>query len=70
MFHNFFGRVLNHLYHHANENVLVKHLPLICMTPILTTIYSLKIIQFMEDLDVFIALNHSGSFGKNFVKFF
>ena len=24
----------------------------------------------MEDLDVFTALNHSGSFGKNFVKFF
>ena len=28
-----------------------------------------KIVQFMEDLAVFTALNHSGSFGKNFVKF-
>ena len=24
----------------------------------------------MEDFDVFTTLNHSGSFGKNFVKFF
>ena len=28
-----------------------------------------KIVQFIEDLAVFTALNHSGSFGKNFVKF-
>ena len=28
-----------------------------------------KIVQFMEDLAVFTAINHSGSFGKNFVKF-
>ena len=27
-----------------------------------------KIVQFMEDLAVFTALNHSESFGKNFVK--
>ena len=26
-------------------------------------------VQFMKDLAVFTALNHSGSFGKNFVKF-
>ena len=41
----------------------------VCFTSFLTTIYSLKIVQFMEDLAVFTALNHSGSFGKNFVKF-
>ena len=27
-----------------------------------------KIVQFMEDLAVFTALDHSGSFGKNLVK--
>ena len=39
---NFIGSLLNHLYHYANENVSVKHLSLICITSILTTIYSLK----------------------------
>ena len=29
----------------------------------------LKVVQFLEDLDVITALNHSGSFGKNLVKF-
>ena len=48
---------------------LLNHLSLICITSILTTSYSLKNCQFMEDLAVFTALNHSGSFGKNFVKF-
>ena len=28
-----------------------------------------KVVQFLEDLDVITALNHSGSFGKNLVKF-
>ena len=28
-----------------------------------------NIVQFLEDLDVITALNHSGSFGKNLVKF-
>ena len=51
-----------------HENVSVRHLSLICITSFLTTIYSLKIVQFMEDLAVFTALNHSGSFGKNFFK--
>ena len=42
MFQSLFGSLLNHLYHYANENVSVKHLSLICITSILTTIYSLK----------------------------
>ena len=58
---------LNHLFYYANENVSEEHLSLICTTSILTT--RSKIVQFMEDLAVFTALNHSGSFGKNFVKF-
>ena len=41
-FKSLFGSLLNHLYHYANENVSVKHLSLICITSILTTIYSLK----------------------------
>ena len=69
MFQSLFGSLLNHLYRYGNENVSLRHLSLICITSILTTIYSLKIVQFMEDLAVFTALNHSGSFGKNFVKF-
>ena len=28
-----------------------------------------KIVQFMDDLAIFTALHHLGSFGKNFVKF-
>ena len=31
--------------------------------------HSLIILRFIEDLAVFTVLNHSGSFGKNFVKF-
>ena len=42
MFQSFFGGLLNHLYQYANENVSVKYLSLICITSILTTIYSLK----------------------------
>ena len=42
MFQSLFGNLLNHLYHYANENVSAKHLSLICITSILTTIYSLK----------------------------
>ena len=42
MFQSLFGSLLNHLYHYANENVSVKLLSLICITSILTTIYSLK----------------------------
>ena len=42
---------------------------LICITSILTTIYLLKVIQFMVDPAVITALIHSGSLGKNFVKF-
>ena len=37
-----FGSLLNHLYRYANENFSVRHLYLICITSILTTIYSLK----------------------------
>ena len=69
MFQSLFGSLLNHLYHYANENVSVKHLSLICITSILTTIYSLKNCSVYEDLAVNKTLNHSGSFGKNFVKF-
>ena len=58
---------LNHLYHDRNKNVSVKSLSLICITSNLTTIYSPK--RFMEDLAVITALNHSGSFGENFVMF-
>ena len=57
---------LNHLFYYANENVSEEHLSLICITSILTT--RSKIIQFVEDLAVFTALNHSGFLGKNFVK--
>ena len=42
MFQSLFGSLLNHFYHYANENVSVKHLSVICITSILTTIYSLK----------------------------
>ena len=41
-FQSFFGSLLNHLYPYANENVSMRHLSLICITSILTTIYSLK----------------------------
>ena len=41
MFLSLFGSLLSHLYHYANENVSVKLLSLICMTSILTNIYSL-----------------------------
>ena len=42
MFQSFFGSLLNHLYHYANENVSVKLFSLICLTSILATVYSLK----------------------------
>ena len=42
MFQSFFGSLLSHLYHYANENVSVKLLSLILPTSILTNIYSLK----------------------------
>ena len=47
----------------------MKLLSLICITSILITIYSLKNWTVYEDLAVNKTLNHSGSFGKNFVKF-
>ena len=40
---NFVGSLLNRLYHYANENVSVKHLSLICITSILTTIIRPKL---------------------------
>ena len=43
MFQSSFGSLLNHPYHYANGNVSVRHLSLICITSILTVIYSLKI---------------------------
>ena len=51
----FVWKPLNHLFYYANENVSEEYLS--------------KIVQFMEDLAVFTALNHSGFLGKNFVKF-
>ena len=56
MFQSLFGSLLNHLYHYANL-YFNYHL----LAP--------KTVQFMEELAVFTALNHSGSFGMNFVKF-
>ena len=64
MFQSLFGSLLNRLYRYANENVSVKQF---CMTSFLSTIYSLK--NCSVYLAVLTALNHSGSFGKNFVKF-
>ena len=66
---NLFGSLLSQLYHYANENVSVKHRSSICITSILTTIYLLKNCSVYRRFAVFAALNHSGSFGKNFVKF-
>ena len=43
MFQNLFGSLINHLHHNANNNVLVKPFSLICITSVLTTIYSLKV---------------------------
>ena len=54
---------LNHLFYYGNENFSEEHFSLICITSILTT--RSKIIQFVEDLAVFTALNHSG-FRKEF----
>ena len=59
---NFVWKPLNNLYHYANENVSVKPLPYVCITSILTTVYSLKNLSVYEDLVVNTALNHSGSF--------
>ena len=42
MFQSLLRSLLNHLYRYANENVSVWHLSLICITSILTTIFSLK----------------------------
>ena len=65
----FVGNLLNHLYHYGNENVSVKPLSLICITSILSTIYSLKIVSFMVSLAVIRALTRSGHLGDNFVNF-
>ena len=48
MFQSLFGSLLNHLYRYGNENVSVRHLSLICITPILTTTYSLKTCSVFE----------------------
>ena len=66
---NFIGRLLNHLYYYANENVSVKHLSLICITSILTTIYSLKNCSVYGGSCLNYSCKSLGSFGKNFVKF-
>ena len=65
----FVGNLLNHLYHYGNENVSVKPLSLICITSILSTIYSLKIVSFMVNLAVITALTRSGHLGDNLVNF-
>ena len=61
MFQSLFGSLLNHFYRNGKENVSVRHLSLLFTRS--------KIVQFIEDLAIFTALNHLGSFGKNFVKF-
>ena len=66
---NFVGSLLNHLYHYANENVSMKHLSLICITSILTTIYSLKKCSVYGGSCLNYNCKSLGSFGKNFVKF-
>ena len=38
MIQSLLGSLLNHLYGYANENVSVRHLSLICITSISTTI--------------------------------
>ena len=43
MFQSLFGSLINPLHHKVNNNVLVKPFSLICITSILTTIYSLKV---------------------------
>ena len=43
MFQSLFGSLINHLHHNANNNILVKPFSLICITSVLTTIYSLKV---------------------------
>ena len=68
-FSKFVGSLLNHLYHYRNENVSVTLLSLICITSILSTIYSLKIVSFMVNLAVITALTHSGTFGDIFVSY-
>ena len=65
---NFVGSLLNHLYHYANENVSMKHLSLICITSILTTIYSLKNCSVYGGSYLNYSCKSLGSFGKNFVK--
>ena len=62
MFQSLFGSLLNHLYRYGNENVSVKPPSLICITPILTTIDSLK------NPPVNHSIKSVGFFGKNFVK--
>ena len=62
MFQSLFGSLLNHLYRYGNENVSVKPLSLICITPILTTIDSLK------NRSVNHSIQSVGFFGKNFGK--
>ena len=48
----------------------MKFLSLVCINSILSTILNWsKIVKFMEDFAAITALDHSGSFGKNFIKF-
>ena len=66
MFQSLFGSLLNHLYHYANENVSVKHLSLICITSILTTIYSLKNCSVYGRSCRIYSLKSFGLFGNEF----
>ena len=63
MFQSLFGSILNHLYRYTDENVSVRHLFNLHHLYFNSVPFTRsKIVQFMEDLDVSTALNHSGSY--------
>ena len=65
-FKSLFGSLLNHLYHYANENVSVKHLSLICIISIVTTIYLLKDFSFYRRYCRIYSPRSFGFFRKEF----
>ena len=69
MFQSLFGSLLNHLYPNTNENVSVRHLSLICITSILTTIYLLKNCSAYGRSCRIYSPKSFGFFRKEFVKF-
>ena len=69
MFQSLFGSLLNHLYPNTNENVSVRHLSLICITSIITTIYLLKNCSAYGRSCRIYSPKSFGFFRKEFVKF-